>query len=604
MDEEHRESGKHLSLFERIRENILRRGSDGDAVVSPETELISEPSSTDTAEEPISGRGIVTVSQDSLLFSIWKDWKETMDASGDEKARNDLSEMFSNLESFELVLEAADTPELPMSDSEIEEEKQRATVHLMMKATEYHRMVQPDEDGVVPDIDAYIVVHTAQRRMAAWAFAFPPSGNGKPLQRAQLYMALHEYSVCSGIRSEALNYLVEEQPYFKLIPVAYGTPMIPGKNGSIKENFKREVEKSFAVNERGDVDYRTQNYIQIIHTGDVICEIVPPTNGVDGMDIFGNVLPAKNGEPAKPHLGQNTALSSDKLQIVASMDGHLKYENGIFHVKPSYYVPGDVDLNTGNIEFLGDVHICGDVRENFIVRATGTVTIDGLVEGAIIEAGKDIFIAKGILGDEKAVIKAGGNVQTEYIESCIIYAGDTVQASSIISSFVYSDNQIVAKVGRGTIIGGKLIAANRIEARTIGCRTERPTLLVIGELPYMSQQRNDLSQALEKILTERTELEKNSTFVNYDTDTSPENIQPSANTRLRISVLSMQEAHLKKQLAELEHEPIDIENCLIKADTIYPVTRITARELNKTINEKTVSCRIHVDKDDYTLKLL
>lgn len=51
-------------------------------------------------------------------------------------------------------------------------------------------------------------------------------------------------------------------------------------------------------------------------------------------------------------------------------------------MKPLFYVYGDVDFNVGNIDFLGDVHISGDVREDFVVHATGTVTVDGLVEGA------------------------------------------------------------------------------------------------------------------------------------------------------------------------------------------------------------------------------
>lgn len=328
MEEEKKDLNKHLSLFERIKESILKKNGE-DELEPSETEQASETVSHEFEDEPAAGRGVVNVSPDSLLFSIWKDWKEISEA--DNAKEENLEETLNELEGLEIVLEESGAQELPLNNSEIELEKQRAAVQLMIKSKKYHQLIQPNEEGEVPNLDAYIVIHVAQRRMAAWAFVFPPSGAGKPLKRSQVYMALHEHSVCAGINQDAVNYLIEEQPYFKLVPIAYGTPMIPGKDGSIEERFKREVEKTFAVNERGDVDYRVQNYIQSIRTGDVICEAIPPTDGVDGVDVLGSVIPAKNGEPAKLLAGQNTTLSEDKTKIVASMDGHLMYESGKFH---------------------------------------------------------------------------------------------------------------------------------------------------------------------------------------------------------------------------------------------------------------------------------
>lgn len=62
--------------------------------------------------------------------------------------------------------------------------------------------------------------------------------------------------------------------------------------------------------------------------------------------------------------------------LIATMDGHLEYSNGAFYVRPVLEIRGDVDYSTGNIDFIGDVQIAGDVRENFSVRATGSITVD------------------------------------------------------------------------------------------------------------------------------------------------------------------------------------------------------------------------------------
>lgn len=596
------EQNKYISLFDRIKENILRKNKEE---FSSETSDDSQTVSEEADDEP-QGRGVISVAEDSLLFSLWSEWKAAADraeAEAETEEEADEREEFESIEPFELVAEAADTQEIPMSTEEIEKEKQRATVQLMMKAEKYQQLTKPNEEGISATLDAYLVIHVAQSRMAAWAFAFPPSGEGKPLERSQIYMTLHEYSVSAGIDHSAVEYLVREQPYFKLVPIAYGEPMISGKNGSVEEKFKRKVEKTFAVNERGDVDYRVQNYIQTIHAGDVICQAIPPTMGTDGFDVLGSVIPAKHGEAARLVTGQNTALSEDKMQVTATLDGHLVYESGKFSVKPLFYVRGDVDLRVGNIDFLGDVHITGDVRDDFVVHATGTITVDGLVEGAMIEAGKDVFIAKGILGDEKAVIKAGGNVQTEYIENCMIYAGDTVRAGSIISSYVYCDNQILVNAGRGTIIGGKPVAASLIEAKIIGCRTERPTALVIGEMPYVQEQKEEIAQSLQKIAEEKEKIDRIiNSFDQYMEEMDPEQVQTVMKCRLQKSVLAMQETHLQKQLAEFEDRTVELPDCKIIANTVYPITRVKIRDYSYTIDEKTMSCRIHIGED--TIKLL
>lgn len=149
---------------------------------------------------------------------------------------------------------------------------------------------------------------------------------------------------------------------------------------------------------------------------------------------------------------------------MATLDGHLQYRNGVFHVQPLYNVFGNVDYGVGNIDFPGDVHITGDVKNGFIVQAKGNIVIDGMVEGAVIDAGGDIIIRKGVLGDGRAVIKSQRSVNAQFLENCVVYAKDSVIASSILTANVYSDDQIVVRTGRGTIIGGKLTAGNLISA--------------------------------------------------------------------------------------------------------------------------------------------
>lgn len=585
MDEKQKEPIKNTSLFERLKETILKKNIEPEPVKEqpeiPSTSGLSASSPDDAPETQ--NRGIVSVPTNSLLFSLWYEWNMAVNGEAEEAPEGN-SPLMPELE---LILEKSDAVTLPLTTEELESEKQRAQMQLLIRAKTHHQLTRPNEEGVTPTVDAEVTIYVAHRRMAAWAFVFPPSGEGRPLQRAQLDAALTAYSVSAGIFHESLDYIIDKQPYFKLIPIASGTPMIPGTNGWVEEKYPRSLEKTFGTTDRGNVDYRIQNYVQIIHTGDVICEAIPPTLGEDGIDVLGTVIPAKNGTPAKLTAGQNTSLDEENTKITAAMDGHLVYESGKFQVKPVFFVNGDVDFNVGNIDFLGDVHVSGNILEDFIVHASGTITVEGLVEGALLEAGRDVIIANGILGDDKSVIKAGGSVQAEYIENSIIYAGENVRASTIISSYIYSDNEIIVRSGRGTIIGGKLVAANLIDAGIIGCRAERPTTLIIGELPYIQQQKEEIALILEKIQKETKEIERTIQFFANTANGDPEKLQNAANYRLHRSTLAMQAAHLQKQLEEFAERKTDVANCKIVANSIFPVTQIYIQDYSYTITEET-----------------
>ena len=75
------------------------------------------------------------------------------------------------------------------------------------------------------------------------------------------------------------------------------------------------------------------------------------------------------------------------------------------NVFPVYEVNGDVDYNTGNIDFVGTIVIRGNVRSGFKVKADGDIRIIGSVEGAELEAAGSIEISAGIIGQNKGLLK-------------------------------------------------------------------------------------------------------------------------------------------------------------------------------------------------------
>ena len=69
----------------------------------------------------------------------------------------------------------------------------------------------------------------------------------------------------------------------------------------------------------------------------------------------------------------------DDIRIVATIPGRPVLEKGVVSVAPVLTIPGDVDADTGNIRFDGDVIIRGSVREGLKVVAGRDIIIGGVV---------------------------------------------------------------------------------------------------------------------------------------------------------------------------------------------------------------------------------
>lgn len=67
------------------------------------------------------------------------------------------------------------------------------------------------------------------------------------------------------------------------------------------------------------------------------------------------------------------------------------------------------------------------------VRAGGTLTVDGVVEGASLWAGKDIILRGGVLGDGKAVVFARGDIYARFFEYAKVEALGMIQADAFRS---------------------------------------------------------------------------------------------------------------------------------------------------------------------------
>jgi len=95
-------------------------------------------------------------------------------------------------------------------------------------------------------------------------------------------------------------------------------------------------------------------------------------DGVDGVNVFGKTIDFKKGRNVDFNNGKNTYISQGGLQLKANTDGCVEISNGKVYVN-DVYVVNDVDNETGNIDFVGDVVINGDVKAGFSVKSRETL---------------------------------------------------------------------------------------------------------------------------------------------------------------------------------------------------------------------------------------
>lgn len=190
--------------------------------------------------------------------------------------------------------------------------------------------------------------------------------------------------------------------------IGEGKPPVAGTNGhfDIKVDTKtRKVQPK--MRENGTIDYREIKEFPCVDDGDLIGIIHPPIIGTNGLNIFGESVPAPPVTGVILLTGQGIQLSQDGLEVTATRTGMPEVITQGRHIKlaiiPKLDHRGDVTLQTGNIHFQGDVEISGTVQDTMKVEADGNIQIKGNVNMAEIVATQSLKVTANVIGSEIAV---------------------------------------------------------------------------------------------------------------------------------------------------------------------------------------------------------
>lgn len=513
------------------------------------------------------------------------------------KLRSIYSEQSGWLPMPELTLEGPGEPPLPEAAAQAELLRLKMLVNT--SASKRFELLRPQrgqegEESSLPDLDAQTIVFLSKDGLSAWLLIYPPVGDGRQVEWSDLDRALAAQEVRCGIDEELLNGIPQDpERYFKLFLVARGTAAVDGVDGRVVDIFPRTEERKLTIDENNRVDYTDLHFIHNVEKGGVICRIIPPTEGVPGKTVQGKEVPAKNGKPASAPKGRNTALSEDGRALVATITGHVEFSGRSFQVKPVLDIPGNVDFSVGNINFLGDVCIHGDIRSGFSVRAMGTITVEGVVEACTVEAGRDLVVARGVQGDNQAVIRAQRSIFAKYLENSCIYTKMDLETECIINCEVYCGGSVTVRTGHQSIIGGRVHAAHVVDAGVIGSRVGNRTDVVLGGQPCEEFDYDLLTKEIQELeeAMERTERQPD----------SPSKVSHMAKLRMQLTLSRGKLEEINKEKLQQAEEPQDPGIRRMTCNTVFPGAVLTIDSVTHHFNDKLSPCAATLQGDEIQL---
>ncbi|MGI6226646.1 MAG: DUF342 domain-containing protein, partial [Peptococcales bacterium] len=316
----------------------------------------------------------------------------------------------------------------------------------------------------------------------------------------EIKKTLTSKGITYGIDDVKIIMALTENKLISNLPIAKGVAPLPGKSAKIKYYFhEKGIEIKPKELDNGRVDFYNTNMIQIVKKGQILIEKIPATIGIPGITVTGQKLTAPDGQNTILPVGKNLIVSEDKLKAYAGCEGHVVLVNDRVSVLPIFEVNGDVDFSTGNIDYIGNVIVKGNIKDGFSVKAQGDVEVYGNVEGGNIITSGNILIKKGIRGLKKSKLIAQGNIFSNFVEHAYLEAyGDIIITEAIMHSIVNSSTSIKVGGRRGLIVGGTCRAGKFLICKNIGSNLATLTNIEIGILPEIRMQYKDICQNLVK----------------------------------------------------------------------------------------------------------
>ncbi|MEA5444354.1 FapA family protein [Gammaproteobacteria bacterium AB-CW1] len=326
--------------------------------------------------------------------------------------------------------------------------------------------------------------------LQAWLRVSAPAG-GVPVTLEEVLDLLRAESLEEGVDLERVKNIVQRADGEDHL-IAEGRAPENGHDAWFEPLVPHMVDRRPRIDDSERADFRDLGGVITVERGQPLLRRHPPTEGTAGVDVTGLPIPAKAGKDQRLKAGKRgVEISADDPDVlVASIDGQPIWKGDSVTVSPALDLDA-VDLSTGNIDFNGSVRVRGEIAHGMRVRARDDIIVSGTVDGAHLDAGGDIVIRGGVIGqrrrgrvDFNAVIQCEGSVEARFVEHALIRCGGDLMVRDLIAHSEVEAGPKLVVGARGTrkghILGGRYDAYEVIRAVQLGGPSGAESSLRVG----------------------------------------------------------------------------------------------------------------------------
>lgn len=292
------------------------------------------------------------------------------------------------------------------------------------------------------------------------------------LTKEGLMQLIHEFSKTADLHEGVIDDILKTLHRGEKVEerrIAKGIPPETGADGKVLLLVKKfTATGNVKVDEKGFADYRELHLFDNIQVGQVVARVYGPKPGKDGCDALGALVKATPGKPAKVTLDKSLVLApvpgEDYQNVVAQVEGYLEEDSGKLAIRPELVIKGDLDLHTGNINFIGSVKIMGSVMPGMQVQAKKGIEVMGDVRSATFQSTEgDIKIRGYYFGGPNAKVLGGKSFVAGLVQEVNVEVqGEIRIEKEALDSLLRTQTGLFMSKGR--FIGGRAFVVCGAEA--------------------------------------------------------------------------------------------------------------------------------------------
>lgn len=296
------------------------------------------------------------------------------------------------------------------------------------------------------------------------------------------------------------------------IAIAHGVPAVNGKNASFVKMVNTESHRKPAPKllKNGKVDMHDLGQSITVKAGTVLMKKIPRQIGTPGKTVTAETIAQIEGKDADFVIHKNVQIDPlNALQLIASTYG-IPIEQDEFIKVDDVMLLEQVSNKTGNIIYDGTVVISGDIQDHMKVKASGDITVMGVIESADVSCGGDLTVEMPIIGhlnkDDGTYscdIVCGGNLTGTIAQ----YANLNVTKNiSLSSQLIHCRTECEGMINvhnesfsQGSIIGGSTASSLGVTAVSVGTAgNTRTEIYLTGNVKQLEK---DKSKRIKEIQT-------------------------------------------------------------------------------------------------------